>query len=222
MKLSERWLNSLVVLITVLAVVSVASRIYLANFSKEVGNEPTQRDDWRKIAGHGAKIGPDSARVTIVVFSDFQCPYCKAFADNVAQIVRRNANVQLRFRHAPIARLHPFAEDAARASICADSFSKFSSFHDTLFSDQAAIGRRSWSSYAAAVGIVDSLGFVSCMKSKHADSVLAMDKREADRIGVRGTPVILVNETMLVGNPSLDELERLVRSALKSTSKQRD
>ena len=153
-------------------------------------------------------MGSPAAPVTIIEFSDFQCPYC-AEAARVLQSVRtkHGDRVTLIYRHYPLQRIHPHAWTAALASECAAEQSRFEAFHDRLFEDQASIGERSWISFAIAAAVPDTLRFLSCVEHKRPKNRLEEDIAAAEGIGVRGTPTILVNGVLLRGTPTLEELE---------------
>ena len=104
----------------------------------------------------GRALGPDTAPVVIVVFSDFQCPYC-AKGQTTMDSLRRKYPTQVKFlyRHLPLETLHPLAWPAAAASECAADQGKFTAYHDLLFRLQDSLGRVTWPTLAERVGIQD-------------------------------------------------------------------
>src|SRR5581483_1914058 len=83
-------------------------------------------------------IGPDNAPVTIIEFSDFQCPFCKRFHDTTLPVLLKKYEGKIRFayRDFPISSIHPYAQGAAEAAECAYAQNKFWDYHDLLFQDQ--------------------------------------------------------------------------------------
>jgi protein-disulfide isomerase len=169
--------------------------------------------EWREYAV-GAHIAarPD-ALVTIVEFSDFQCPFCRAFAARLDTIQAENpGSVALVYRHYPLPS-HPHAGRAALASECAGLQGRFWEMHDGLFIGQDSIGVRAWESYAAAAGIPDSLQFRSCMEQEGGEAAIRRDIAAGTRLNVQGTPTTLINELRVSGTPPLDSLRAYIRRA---------
>lgn len=172
--------------------------------------------DWRGYAA-GARIGPADAPVTIVEFSDFQCPYCRAMADRVRALRRANpGRVALVYRHFPLS-YHPHARPAAHASICADRQGRFEAFHDALFARQDSLGDTEWRRLAAATGVADRAAFERCMESGAALEQVERDVAAGKRLGISGTPAFLVNGALITGGaPGL--LEEHVERALAASA----
>lgn len=179
--------------------------------------EPSVRtvDNWRAYARSGHRLGPDSADVTITEFVDFQCPYCRVLADRLDRLMAdRPGDLAVVVRHHPQPELHPAAMKAARASLCAAAQGNFAAFHDALFSRQASLGQVPWRRYAETAGIDDLSAFDACL---HADSTLPQltrDTAAARRLGIEGTPTILINDTLVEGAPRLEFLEKTVAEKL--------
>ena len=214
--LSQSMLNALAIVATVLAVSAGGYRI-----ASIVKNRPapliSTRDDWKELAT-GAAIGDNSATVKLIVFSDFQCPFCKVFADSArALLLRYPRDVQLVFRHRPIPEIHAQATTLAQLAICSDRVGKFEVMHDQLFAKQDSLNTLSWQSLAQSVGISDTTSVGLCMRSDVTSNLLKKDRKSADEVGLTGTPVVLVNETMVRGIPPGGMLDSLVRRALKSS-----
>lgn len=173
--------------------------------------------DWRPYAAAGHELGPPGAAVSIVVFSDFQCPACRALASSLKAIrAEFPRDVVVKYRHAPLP-IHPFAVAAARASECAAHQDRFEQFHDALFLDQAAIGLAPWTRFASAAGVPDTAGFERCMVAAAPDPVIARDTMDAHRLQVAATPTLLVNDLKLVGVPPMDTLRAVVGRAVAAS-----
>lgn len=168
-----------------------------------------------EIATEGPSLGPDDAPVTLVEFSDFQCPFCQRAEPVVKEITSRYPT-QLRvvYRHLPLDRLHPRARAAAEAAACADEQGRFWSFHDVLFANPHALADEDLKRYAATVGL-ESAPFEECVASRrHAQRVQA-DADEARRIGITGTPAWVLNGRVIFGLKTAEELDALIREELE-------
>lgn len=180
---------------------------------------PTQLPDWRAYAQGGHRSGPDDAPVTMVVFSDFQCPACRLLATHAkalrAEFPRELAIIH---RHSPLS-MHPFAVQAAQASECAAQQDRFEAFHDALFVEQASIGLAPWNRFAVNAGIPDLTAFEKCMAERAPSPTLHADTISAKQLKVTGTPTLLVNGLRFTGAPPLDTLRAFVARAASAQSK---
>lgn len=175
--------------------------------------QPTRLPDWQAYARGGHRSGPDGAPVTMVVFSDFQCPACRLLATHV-KALRREFPKELAIihRHSPLS-MHPFALEAARASECAARQDRFAAFHDALFVEQAAIGLAPWTRFAVNAGVPDVAGFDQCMAASVPSPTLHADTLAAKTLGISGTPTLLINGLRFTGTPPLDSLRSMVSRA---------
>lgn len=158
--------------------------------------------------------GPATAPVTIVEFSDFHCPYCKAVVPTLAQLLSRYpGKIRLIYRDLPIDSLHPQARRAAEGGRCAHDQGKFWPYHDLVFAgppegDDARLGE-----YAMKAGL-DLAAFERCLASgTHTDAV-QRDVEHARRLGVDSTPTFFVNGQLLTGAQPLEAFVRLVEREL--------
>jgi protein-disulfide isomerase len=174
--------------------------------------------EWRSYAAGGQRVGAEHSPVTIVEFADFQCPFCRESARLVnALIDSLGDRVSLVYRHYPLSAIHPFAMTAAIASECAARQGRFRAYHDRLFARQDSIGRLSWTLTALESGITDTVSFGRCLR----DSASVMPRIRADqaaaaKLGVHGTPALLINDELFAGAPSEPELHDLVAHALQA------
>ncbi len=160
--------------------------------------------------GTSPVLGPDNAQVTVVVFSDFQCPFCARAAQKIGRIVKRYpANVRLVFKHFPLADIHPDAMLGARAAYAAQQQGKFWEFHDTLFSRGRA-GYDPDKLRVMAMGLgLDVEKFEEDLVSEAAGSAIDADLAMGRKLGVDGTPKLFVNGRVLEGGP--DTLEDRIK-----------
>lgn len=160
-------------------------------------------------------IGPDDAPVTIVEFSDFNCPYCRKFHEDTFQSLMQMYGDRIRFvyRDFPITTAESFV--AAQAANCAGRQGAYWPFHDKLFSGGLGLGRSAYEAYAQQLGL-DGQALGACIDSgDEADEVTA-DARAASELGVTGTPTFFVNGIPLVGAQPLTEFSRIIEAELGS------
>ena len=135
--------------------------------------------------------GSPTAKITLVEFTDYQCPFCKRHAANTyPQIIKNYVETgQVKYvqREFPLKRIHPRATRAAEAALCAGEQNKYWEMHDKIFEHQKQLGEENLAAYAAEVG-ADSAGFKSCMEGGTFAKRVAADLRDGAKIGVRGTP----------------------------------
>jgi protein-disulfide isomerase len=199
------------VTVTVLA---VRRELFSAAPNAQVTLESTTVSDWRSYA-EGQRMGPANAPVTIVEFSDFECPFCRATADRIRAIrARYPREVALVYRHYPLP-YHPNAVAAARASLCAARQGRFESFHDVLFAHQDSLGEIAWSQLARAAGVPGAAAFDACLGDP-APGDIERDLRAGGRLGVHGTPTLLINDRLIRGAPP-GVLEHAVEWALRQS-----
>jgi protein-disulfide isomerase len=168
--------------------------------------------DWQTYASRGFVRGPVRSALTIVVFSDFECPYCQRFAPVLDSLYELHPKVRIVERHFPIQQLHPSAFDAALSAECAADQGAYVQMRTELYTHQFLLERRDWSAIARDAHVPDIAQLAACVKSRvHADVVEA-DFNAGRRLGVRGTPAVLVNDTLLAHTPTLADLENRLRA----------
>lgn len=148
----------------------------------------------------GAPVdGPDDAPVTLVEFSDFECPYCGRFYPTF-KLLKQNYGDRLRvvYRHFPLTNIHPNAWKAAEASMCAHEEGRFWEYHDRLFQNQEALGTAALVQHAEAVGL-DRGDFEECLASGRYQERVQSDLDAGRTVGVSGTPALFVNGIQVPG-----------------------
>jgi protein-disulfide isomerase len=174
-------------------------------------------------AGHPS-TGTASAPVTIVEFSDFQCPFCRAAESTLKQLRQQYGDqINLVYMDFPLS-FHSHAMDAARAARCAADQDRFWQFHDALFLDQTKLEADNLAKAAAKIGL-DRDKFNGCLASNKHDSGIRKDIAEGNALGVTGTPTFFVNGRELVGAqpaPKFSEVidEELARAHKSNNSPQ--
>ena len=170
------------------------------------------------VEGNPAR-GPKGAAITLVEFSDFQCPYCKQGAGVVKQVLAKYGDrIRFVYRDFPLD-IHPDANQAAEAGACAADQGKFWEMHDKMFDNPAALKATDLKKTAAALGL-ETGRFAQCLDSGRFKADIEADHIEGARLGVTGTPTFFVNGRMTVGAnyPKLVELidEELAANAARS------
>lgn len=162
------------------------------------------------LAGSGNILGSATAPTKLVEFSDFQCPFCRRFQSTMEQFQSRHPkDVAVVYRQFPL-RIHAFARDAAVASECAATEKEFPAFANLLFAKQDSLGLLSWATFAVRAGIQDTARFHECLTSARVAAQVDTDIAVGTRLGITGTPAIVIGKEMIIGAVPLDTLETLV------------
>jgi protein-disulfide isomerase len=163
--------------------------------------------------------GPADAPITIVEFSDYQCPYCARSEPLVKQALDAYpTQARLIFKHLPLTSIHPQALPAALAAAAAQKQGKFWEMHDKLFANQRALAPEQLKQYAGEIGL-DVAKFEADMQSEEVKQMVQEDMDLAQRVGVRGTPTIFVNGKILQTR-SLDGFKGVIDPILKEAAAQ--
>ncbi len=168
--------------------------------------------------GNNPTIGPENARVTIVEFGDFECPFCKRFHDQVLPALLKQYDGRIRFvyRSFPIRAIHADAESAAEAARCAYDQQKFWEYHDLLFQDTQRLAKADLLAYAGQIKL-DTKVFRDCLDSaEHAQDV-ERDYQTGVTLGVTGTPTFFINGRLLAGAQPLAAFSAVIDAELVAT-----
>ena len=159
--------------------------------------------------------GRKGAPVTLVEFSDFQCPFCKLAAPAVKEVAQKFGDqVQVVYRQYPIESLHPFALKAAEASLCANDQGKFWELHDAMFADQTKLAVGDLKQTARRLGM-DGNAFDRCLDSGRHAAQVQNDLKEGQRVGLTGTPTMFINGVIVDGGAvGFSVLEGLIKREL--------
>ncbi len=158
--------------------------------------------------------GPENAKVTVVEFSDFHCPFCKRVQPTLVQLMAKYPkDVRLVYKHMPLDQLHPQARRAAEASWCAQQQGKFWEYHDVLYSGGPDGTDPTLTAAATRVGL--NLGaYQQCMASGQAAAAVQKQVEEGVKYGVQGTPGFFVNGRFVNGAVPLDAFVQIVDEEL--------
>lgn len=145
--------------------------------------------------GSVAPRGNQSARITIIEFSDYQCPYCKRHVDQtMPRLLEDYVNkgtVRYAFRDLPLSEIHPLAAKAAEAARCAGDQGKYWEMHDRLFANQKELQPEKLPGHAQAIGL-DAGKFKSCLDDNRHAAAVQQDLEAGEQLGAQGTPAFVL------------------------------
>ena len=189
----------------------------LADLKKqEEKNKPLSGEKLAKLtAGEAPSFGPKDAKVTIVEFSDFQCPYCSRAATAVHELKAKYGDkVHFVFRQFPLS-FHANANISAQASLAAHAQGKFWELHDKMFANQSKLDRPALEGYAKEIGL-DLAAFKKALDDKTYAPTVDAETKLGEEVAVDGTPTMFLNGAR-VGNPTdTAAISKEIDDALKS------
>lgn len=172
-------------------------------------------------------LGPQKAKVTIIEFTDYQCPFCRRFwRETLEQIKQEYINsgksVKFVLRDFPLSSIHPMAQKYSEAAECAEDQRKYWEMHDKIFQEQDKLGQGTISSYgisdikkwAGDLGL-NSFEFNQCLDSDKYASEVKKDFDDGSRAGVNGTPTFFINARVLVGSQPFENFKTIIDQELK-------
>ena len=163
--------------------------------------------------GSAPSRGPATAKVTIVEYTDFQCPFCARVSPTLDKLRTDFGNdVRVVFKNLPLD-FHDNARLASEAAMAAHEQGRFWAFHDKLFENQQALGRDALFNYAKELGL-DLARFKAALDSPRIKARVAADVKEAGRFGARGTPTFFINGKQVNGAQPYENFEKVVRSEI--------
>ena len=168
--------------------------------------------------GNAPVKGSATAKVTIVEFSDFQCPFCRRGNDTVEQVMKMYPNdVKVAFKHKPLP-MHPEAEPAARAAWAAQKQGKFWEMNDALFGNQDKLAAAFYEEAAKKIGL-NIEQFKKDMASPEAAAAVKTDSELGDKLGVQGTPNFFINGVAVRGAYPAEHFKGIIDRWLKGGAK---
>lgn len=184
---------------------------------QELGLAPGKYLEIPAINENDATFGNKDAEVKIIVFSDFECPYCKAFYQSMRKIMGEYKDKTFFVLKDFPLDFHSQAESAALAANCALEEGKFWEYSDKLFADQTdwqnTTGTQKFKTYAQILGL-KSAQFNQCLDNKKYQSKIDDDKNEATNFGISGTPAIFINNKFFNGVVGTDDLKKDIEEEL--------
>ena len=166
------------------------------------------------IAGEPSK-GPEDAPVTIVEFSDFQCPFCSRVLPTLRQVEQNYGDrVRLVFKQFPLRNLHPDAQKAAEASLCAHDQGKFWQMHDAMFADQSGLGVPGLEAKASRRSGSTPRSSPSASRPGRYAAAVQEDLDQGGEAGVSGTPAMFVNGRFVSGAVPYEQIAQVIEDEL--------
>jgi protein-disulfide isomerase len=184
------------------------------------GSEASEVDAAVPIHSHNPSWGSRLAPVTIVEFSDFQCPFCRRVQPTLARIREAYGPQTVRFvwKNSPLP-FHDKARPAAEAAMGVLAHAGndgFWRFHDLAFDNQQWLGLEAFEAWARAAGVADVAGWRASLIEHAWTEAVDADVREAEALGVNGTPTFLVNGVSLVGAQSFEDFQAVIDEQVKA------
>ncbi len=176
-----------------------------------------------QVGDNDIQIGPKDAPVHVVEFTDFQCPYCKAFHATLQTTLKDYGDKILYvYKNYPLTQIHPQAQNAALAGECAHEQGKFTDYADNLFAKQDEWGKmtgtQKFKDYAKALKL-DPTAFNACLDGKKYQDSVTASTDEGKKFGISGTPGTFVNGVFLNGAVTQADLKTAIDTELASASK---
>lgn len=160
-------------------------------------------------------FGPADAPITIIEFSDYQCPFCKRWYDEVYSKLKETYTDKLRFayRDFPLTSIHPQAQPAAEAANCANEQGVYWEYHDKLFGGTAELGEEGYLKYASELNL-DMAKFKQCLTERRYQKEVEADLEYAANLGVNSTPTFFINGIPVIGAQPFDVFQYVIEKEL--------
>ena len=166
------------------------------------------------VSGHPQR-GDDNAAVTMVEYSDFQCPFCREADASVHQVLEKYGDqVRLVYMDFPMPS-HKHAMDAAIAARCADEQGQFWAYHDALFGNPSELSTDALKTTAAQLGL-DSATFDTCLDERKYESAVEADRTQGEAAGLRGIPYFIIGDHHMDGAQPPAALEAAIDEELRN------
>ncbi len=159
-------------------------------------------------------LGPENAPITIVEFSDYQCPFCRRWHEEVYEplLAAYPGKIRMVYRNLPLTSIHPDAMGAAQAALCANEQDAFWPFHNKLFSSDS-LSTQTFMQYAQELSLnIDQ--FQSCITDEKYKDAVTADSDFAVNLGIRSTPTFFINGLAVVGAQPLEVFQQVIDKEL--------
>jgi protein-disulfide isomerase len=195
-------------------VVSLKAALDTAGASASVPAVPEQVKRYDVPVDDDPSIGPENAAITLIEFSDYECPFCQRWHAETFARLREKYPDQLRivYRDFPLAN-HPNAQPAAEAAGCANEQGAFWEYHDKLFAGQSGLSAAAYRKYAGEIGL-DMEKFNECVETRRYREEVEADLNYAANLGVGSTPTFFLNGIPLVGAQPYEYFEMVIEKEL--------
>ena len=165
--------------------------------------------------GNNPYIGPENAPITLIEFSDYECPYCKKwFEETYTPLMAAYAGkIRFVYRDFPLTGLHANASPAAEAADCSGDQGKYWPFHDKLFSGEMLLGQDAYLKYASDLGL-DLTSFKNCLDTHQSQTAVEANYTFAYNLGIQSTPTFFINGLAVVGAQPLSVFQQIIDQEL--------
>ena len=164
---------------------------------------------WGELTDGVGRLDADTGRVTLLVFSDFECPACRSAWPAFHSFLQAHPEIGVGYIHMPIPG-HSHARPAARAAICAESQGKMREMTALFFEMPDLVEKEDWHGAAERAAVPDTASYSACLRSARPDSVLARDLALAGRLAIEGTPTFRTQAGIVTGAQTVAGFEQLV------------
>ncbi len=193
---------------------SLSMQVYLAQLRAQYDVRNYLEPARIEVEAIGPSQGPDDAPITLVEFSDFECPFCVRFLPTIEQVLETYGDqVRIVYRQFPLNAIHANAQLSAEASLCADAQGKFWEMHDAIFEARGKADSDGLKAMAADLGL-DSEVFDACLDSRDFRAQVAEDLEAGRQAGVTGTPALFINGRFLSGAQPFNVVSRMIDDEL--------
>jgi protein-disulfide isomerase len=191
-----------------------AREAYLATLRAKIPVKVMLDPPREKVADEGfPSKGPAKAKVVVVEFSDFQCPYCQRAEPVVEQVLKTYGDrIRFVYRHYPLPN-HPNAHPAAEAAACAEQQGRFWQYHQVLFENPNRLSNDDLKAHAQTAGL-DVAAFTSCFDNHRTKARVDKDIADANDAGVNGTPGFFINGRPLEGAQPFETFKQIIEEEL--------
>lgn len=203
--------------VSVVAVIAILILAYILIKPDQTGNVIREENPIVGISiDNDAVLGDDDAPITIIEFSDYECPFCTRFYLNTLPQIKSEyidtGKVKLIYRDYPLG-FHANAQKAAEAAECAGEQEKYYEMHDKLFDEGVDGGVSSFKQYAKEIGL-NAEEFNECLDSGEMASEVQKDFQDGQRAGVQGTPTFFINGKILKGAQPFEVFKQIIEEEL--------
>ncbi|MCC6930025.1 MAG: thioredoxin domain-containing protein [Gemmatimonadaceae bacterium] len=204
----------------VLMAISVAYRTFAPVTQRQSGPPPMSArpvPEWKSLVARGLSLGDSTAPITVAVFTDLQCPFCMAFHRSLDSALK-NSPSSFRVVYLPFPlSVHPHATTAALATECFARQAQVAEWFTTVYAQQEMIESKSMATFALEAGVSDTAEFSKCMSTPSVAEKVRVLVRDAERLGVKATPTLLVNQWLIDGGvQSPYDLQRVIANVAQN------
>jgi len=157
--------------------------------------------NWQTFTTVGHQRGPTETLMTIVVFADFECPFCQTFAFRLDSFAQRHPNVRIVERNLPLT-IHENALQAAIVAECAARTGRYASMRREMYEHQGLIKAANWAALARSSGVDDVPQLLGCVTAQEPRSAIDEDIAAARQLGLTSTPSVMINDSLYIRPPT--------------------